>query len=737
MSLKKSAFRKKVENADRNARWIITFGGYAIIVNIIAILLFLIYQSLPLSFGATIEKWLSIPSVENNQNILLTGIDPYLEVFYEIDENGIVRFYNIESKQNIKTSSLPLFENEKLLSSAKGSGLKELFSVGSDSGRIITANIEMRAVYTDSGRSIIPSLEIQEELQVSAVHDTVPNHIEKTGFTENEDGSRLWVWVDHTNALHLRVYDADMEEEYFYNLSDDINKEEVTALSLSQNAENLVISTSSKNVFWFDLSDLEEPIVKDRFLTDAIVTDVKYLLGDQAIVLAGENGSVSTWFPIRTPANLFKFRKVHDFESHAASVTQIWVSARNRNFLTVDKKGNAKLHYSTTGQTEVEFKAAEFPIKTGTFSPKSNAIFVLDSQNQFGLFKLENQHPETNLETLFSPVWYEGYSDAQFVWQSTGGSDEFEPKLSLIPLIFGTLKGTLFAMIFSIPLALLAAIYVSRFAPRNLARQIKPVVEIMAALPSVVIGFLAGLYFSPFFEKYLMVIILFVILLPLFFLVTMFFIQRIPDGIRSKMPAGVEILFTIPIGIITYLFAMTFSQGFENLLFDGNFQQWVYQVLNVTYETRNSIVVGFALGFAVIPIIFTVSEDALSNVPESLTSASLALGASPWQTVRRVVLPAASGGIFAAIMLGLGRAVGETMIVLMATGNTPILDLNPFNGFRAMSACIAVEIPEAPVGGTLYRVLFFTGLLLFIFTFVLNTLSSLIGDKLRKKYARF
>jgi phosphate transport system permease protein len=148
-------------------------------------------------------------------------------------------------------------------------------------------------------------------------------------------------------------------------------------------------------------------------------------------------------------------------------------------------------------------------------------------------------------------------------------------------------------------------------------------------------------------------------------------------------------------------------------------------------------VVGFALGFAVIPIIFTISEDALSNVPESLTSASLALGASRWQTVRRVVLPAAAGGIFAAVMLGLGRAIGETMIVLMATGNTPIMSISPFNGFRAMSACIAVEIPEAPVGGTLYRVLFLTALILFIFTFLINSLSALIGDRLRKKYARF
>jgi phosphate transport system permease protein len=259
----------------------------------------------------------------------------------------------------------------------------------------------------------------------------------------------------------------------------------------------------------------------------------------------------------------------------------------------------------------------------------------------------------------------------------------------------------------------------------------------MAALPSVVIGFLAGLYFSPFFEEYLMAIFLSAALLPVLFFLALFIWQKIPEEKTRNLPPAFEILFTIPVILITVLLALWLDHPFEEWLFNGSFQQWLYSTLEITYETRNSIVVGFALGFAVIPIIFTVSEDALSNVPYSLTSASLALGASRWQTVQRVVLPAASGGIFAAVMLGLGRAVGETMIVLMATGNTPIIDLNPFNGFRAMSACIAVEIPEAPVGGTLYRVLFLTGLLLFVFTFIVNTVSSLIGDRLRKKYARF
>ncbi len=152
-----------------------------------------------------------------------------------------------------------------------------------------------------------------------------------------------------------------------------------------------------------------------------------------------------------------------------------------------------------------------------------------------------------------------------------------------------------------------------------------------------------------------------------------------------------------------------------------------------TYIQRNTLVVGFAMGFAVIPIIYTLAEDALSAVPDQLRSASLGCGATPWQTAMWVVLPTAISGVFSAIMIGMGRAVGETMIVMMATGNTPVIDLNIFSGLRALSANIAVELPEAPKDGTLYRTLFLTGLVLFAMTFLINTLAELVRKRFSKR----
>jgi phosphate transport system permease protein len=152
-----------------------------------------------------------------------------------------------------------------------------------------------------------------------------------------------------------------------------------------------------------------------------------------------------------------------------------------------------------------------------------------------------------------------------------------------------------------------------------------------------------------------------------------------------------------------------------------------------TYVQRNALVVGFVMGFAIIPIIYTISEDALSSVPAHLRAASLGAGATPWQTAFRIVVPTAMSGLFSALMVGLGRAVGETMIVLMAAGNTPVMDWNVFNGFRTLSANIAVELPEAVRNSTHYRTLFLAALVLFALTFVVNTAAEIVRQRFRKR----
>ena len=276
--------------------------------------------------------------------------------------------------------------------------------------------------------------------------------------------------------------------------------------------------------------------------------------------------------------------------------------------------------------------------------------------------------------------------------------------------------------------------YASQFMHPRLLRVVKPVVEIMAALPSVVLGFLAGLWLAPRLEKFFPALILLLLGLPIFMIGAGLLWTALPKRVRKQAPVGAELVFFCVVLAISCWLCIALSRPVEIAIFGGSFQAWLSDSFGVPYDQRNAVVIGLAMGFAVIPIIFAISEDAFSNVPKSLIAGSLALGANRWETVTRVVLPSASPGIFSAIMVGFGRAVGETMIVLMATGNTPIMDWNPFNGFRTLSANIAVEIPEAPQYGTLYRVLFLAALLLFIVTFVVNTVAELVRIRLRKKY---
>jgi phosphate transport system permease protein len=211
--------------------------------------------------------------------------------------------------------------------------------------------------------------------------------------------------------------------------------------------------------------------------------------------------------------------------------------------------------------------------------------------------------------------------------------------------------------------------------------------------------------------------------------------QRMPSRVRYLVPDGWEGALLIPAVLIIGWIAFTISPVVENMFFDGDMPQWLSNELGIGFDQRNSIVVGLAMGFAVIPTIFSIAEDAIFAVPKHLVHGSLALGATPWQTLSRVVILTASPGIFSAVMIGMGRAVGETMIVLMATGNTPVMDFSIFQGMRTLSANIAVEMPESEVDSTHYRVLFLAALVLFAFTFLFNTAAEVVRQRLRRKYS--
>ncbi len=252
---------------------------------------------------------------------------------------------------------------------------------------------------------------------------------------------------------------------------------------------------------------------------------------------------------------------------------------------------------------------------------------------------------------LVTPHQWAGYDRPEFIWQPVGNIQKF----NIVPLFVGSLKTTLIGLFFSVPLALGAALYVSQLAPARVKEWVKPGIELLAGIPSVVIGAFALLVLA----------------------------------------------------------------------------SWLQSIFR--YEVRlNSFVAGIALGFAVIPLVFSIAEDALTSVPRSYVQAALAVGASRWQAARDIVLPAAIPGVFAAVVLGFGRAIGETMIVLIVC-SAPVMSWNLFDSARSITTTIAAEMGELVPGSPHYRILFMLGTLLFIVTFLTNFVGDLVIGGLKRR----
>ncbi len=764
--------RKRRRLADKLARIVITFGGISIILSIIAILVFISLEVYSLWKGAKgelagrfdLNKSLVISSHSVNPTsvsdfpILALGIDEYRQIGFVITKNGLVDFISLKDGNTVRQIPLRKIEGKKIIS-ALGSLDNEKYTLGTDDGYILPVEINFKVSFNDvvpqipslliatpnpnEERIIEPEVVEGEPIKVDALPLT---HVAYKALDDDTKGvaavtsdGRL---VFHSQLTTSSLVGEEKKEGFKYDLTPELKGSIVTGIALDQFLDNLYVGTKKGELYHWDIRDKANPrlseVIDATENPETAITTLGFIIGDRSLIVGDGSGNVSTWFQVEDKTSPIgrRLKKAHRFASHHSLVTAVAASPRDRGLLSADSKGVIILNYSTSERKLLELEGEGHPIKAIAFAPKADGAVAVDSKGILYNWSIDNPHPEVSLKALFGKVWYEGYSKPEYVWQSTGGTDDFEPKFSLTPLAYGTFKGTFYALVFAIPLAILGAICVSQFMHPSIRNAIKPVIEIMAALPSVVLGFLAGLWIAPLIEKIVPAVFMMPIVLTIMTLVSVFLLRLLPKSVRGRFKDGAELLLLIPVFILGIQICLWLNQPVENLFFGGDFKASLFQNLGLQYDQRNSLIVGFAMGFAVIPIIFTISEDALSNVPNHLISASLALGATRWQTAIKVVLPTASAGIFSAIMIGFGRAVGETMIVLMATGNTPIMDWSIFNGFRALSANIAVEIPEAPHGGTLYRVLFLAALLLFLVTFLLNTAAEIVRIRLRKKYAQ-
>ena len=847
--------RRSVIIADRIADRVITIGGILVIIAVLGILVFLVAEVLPLFRGGKVTATHEYTVAGFTGRILGMSMDDYKTAVLGLAEDGRTAMFHARTGAPLESPSFDL--QGKTISTTASTIDRSGIALGFGDGTVRFGEIRFqteilspqevpadlrklddrdrtdgRAVYSaipgNQLRKLTSELKLEEPIAVSpSGRPIVAMDYRKGGEAERQ--SRALVAVDDKGGVTLNLTETKVNlftgekraETKSVPLPPLPEGAKVQSVLLTDSADEVYVVERGGTVYRYNTSNPDAPILAETarpLPTGVELTAAGLLLGTRSLVLGGSDGSLDIFFLLDRPGAGSQdgqaLVRTREFAASGAPAVQVEPSLRGKGFAVVDAAGTTRLLHGTSQKTILSF-AQETVASESTeilLAPRFDGLFALDGSGRVRFWEFSVPHPETTWRTLFGKVWYEGYREPSYTWQSSAATEVFEPKLSLVPLIFGTMKAAFYSLLFAVPVAILGAIYTSEFLHARVRSVVKPMMEMMASLPSVVLGFVAALVLAPVVETWVAAVLLAFVAVPLGLLVAAYLWQLVPLQVSLRLQGVPKfLLMFVVIGFVVFLSAKA-GPAFENLFFQGDFKMWLHggggpepllfllaapvslitaaalgtrlfgPRLNLflrrlnrlqaalaialrwlatvaaslvcsyliarglgslgldprghlvgTYVQRNTLVVGFAMGFAVIPIIYTLAEDALNSVPEHLRAASLACGATPWQTALWVVLPTAISGVFSAIMIGMGRAVGETMIVVMAAGNTPIIDWNIFNGLRALSATIAVELPEAVKDGTLYRILFLAGLVLFVMTFVVNTLAEVVRQRFRKR----
>jgi phosphate transport system permease protein len=848
--------RPGVKVADRVARNLITLGGLGTVLAVSTVFVFLVYVAWPLFSSARVEssQVTDPPWQIRQEEPIHLSMDEYQLLGWAMFRDGSIQVFRSDTGEPVGELRRPL--DGRALSAWSFNTDGDDVAFGFDDGEAQLGSIGI--VISFLGENQVPEEVLDIPVGEAAMHDGAlyahpqpgqfrrhqfdvsmkppvslsTDPVRLLGHTVKDSGSvmialtgenlAIYSVTEIRNFLTGAVTPSARRVDLPYKTRDDGRAP--AYLMLSKLGDAAYLAWDDGFLRRYDTRQLDSPQLAETLdLAPGQgnrLTALGFLIGRTTLVSGDSHGQIRAWFGVpneRSPDGV-KLTAAHDLGQAGVPVTALSGSARSRLLAAGFEDGRVRLYHVTAADLLIETapaESADLPVQAIAIGAREDHLLAATPEHLLS-WRVDRRYPAINVHSLFSKMWYEGYSEPRHMWQSSSGTDDFEPKYGLMPLIFGTLKATFYSLLFGLPIALLAAVFTSEFMNPRIKAKIKPLIEMMASLPSVVLGFMAALVIAPVVEHIVPGVLASFVLLPLTFMLGAYGWQLMPRAwaLRFEKHRFALICLMVPVGLWA---ALKSGPLVESLLFAGDFKRWmdgqigsgaggwfillmpltailtgllVNRLLRErmrvwarswsrakaarmdalkflaglscwvlitagaawaldaagfdprgeqahhflgTYVQRNAMVVGFIMGFAIIPIIYTLAEDALSSVPEHLRAASLGAGATPWQTAVRIVVPTAMSGLFSAAMIGLGRAVGETMIVLMAAGNTPVMQMNFFNGFRTLSANIAVELPEAPVGSTHYRVLFLAALALFIMTFVINTFAEIIRQRFRKR----
>lgn len=720
---------------DRLVRIIVKSGGIGVLAAILLIFFYLISMVLPIFSSAEVNLISDYHYQQQNKTIGI-GVGDYGENAFIFDDAGQLKYIGFE--EGVATTLLTTNVVKDPIAFTRSAQSQGWYAYSNSSGEVIAVKPRFTVSFTGDRRVLTPNLKVINDGKPILV-DNKQRPIKQFAFSVQDDVGTIVAISDSGDINAVRV----SKKKQFETGSLTWQVDKLNLPTFPARIDQLKVSPDGKQLFVLlenglmiaqlvdDDFSVREFVDLSRGNTQKAVRQINLLSGAHSILVTHEDNTISQWFDVLKSGERV-LTKIREFPLKGGHQT-ILTDTYRKGFYSFTDSGQLQSYYSTsenqlfTGQVYTKLPDAV------AISNNENYLIALNDEQLF-IHELENAHPEVTFSSIWREVWYESYPEPQYVWQSTSANDDFEAKFSLVPIAFGTMKAAFYTMLFSVPIAVFGAIYTAYFMSSAMRKVLKPSIEIMEAFPTVIIGFLAGLWLAPIIETYLTGVVVLLLMLPVSAIIMSLLWGLIPRTIVRERSTGWHVIILIPVILVVSYSSIVYSVDIERWLFEGDVRVFLADH-GINYDQRNALVVGVAMGFAVIPTIFTIAEDAIFSVPKHLSDGSLALGATQWQTLLYVVLLTASPGIFSAVMIGLGRAVGETMIVLMATGNTPIMDFSIFEGMRSLSATIAVEMPETEVGDTHYRVLFLAALILFIFTFAVNSVAELVRQRLKERYS--
>ncbi|WP_420935086.1 ABC transporter permease subunit [Alteromonas sp. A081] len=718
MTLDTDSINSKRQRTDRRARFLVTGFGGLVLLTLVVLVSHLISQAIPLTYTPTL-KLVAHVTVPNSESIISTG-----DIF-----NGQPL---LAKKTNCQLGLLAFSEGALKNTQDYTKPCEHTLSAMSVMGENFIIDI------SPAGQvRLIPvrTYSADQILDEKAIQNTPPNTIAFALPKQIWQGQKQWQiqlsnqWVVTQVTLDSGVFVRWVNRKAPTTFIDK-HFSDVNHITLMPGSESLLLHKND-GIYLNRLHD--KTSASDPFISNVPyeggVSLVFPLAKQRSFFLHNNDTNVLARWVLSKGSEGLHFQKTYAIVLSDGEVTLDIAEHASMNMISVLTSHNRLLLINRITGEIISSRQSEKAISDidwhgdALIGRSSNTVTAWQGKYLSGI---------TTWSSLFEPQHYEGYDTEETVWQTTSASDYQEAKFSLTPLMIGSFKASLLALVIAIPVAIGAAIYTAYFAKARLRHLLKPSIEMLEAIPSVLIGFIAAIWLSPKAEQFLFSVAFFMVFVPIALIIVSLFQRQVAHYLPKRIRHGSELVFAL---LGTFLLAFVSVEFAPQFIFsimgvDG------FALLASGSDSpigKTTIVVAIALGIAISPSIYSLAEDAINGVPEELKNASFALGATRLQTLMHVVLHVSLPGIIAAIMLGFGRAFGETMIVLMVTGNTPISSWGLIEGLRALTANLAIELPEADVSSAHYQILFFTACILFAFTFVVNTIAEVLRQRLGRR----